>query len=230
MIKSLDQLESHLKLCFHSKDLLKQALTHRSANSRHNERLEFLGDSIVNFVIAEALYHKFPSAKEGELSRMRASLVCQKGLVIVAKRLALGDYIHLGSGELKSGGRQRESILSDTLEALIGALYLDRGMVEAQRQILSWFQHSLDAISIDDCQKDAKTRLQEKLQADKLPLPEYQVVAVSGEDHAQVFTVRIEVENFSPIEVEASSKRRAEQKAAERILEIWLASEQDNGL
>ncbi len=230
MRKPLNQLESQLNLSFRSKSLFKQALTHRSADSQHNERLEFLGDSIVNFVIAEALYHKFPGAKEGDLSRMRASLVCQKGLAVVAKRLALGDYIHLGSGEMKSGGRNRESILSDTLEALIGALYLDRGMVETQTQILNWFQHSLDAIAPDECQKDAKTRLQEKLQAEKLPLPEYQVVATSGEDHAQVFKVRIEVENFAPIEVEGSSKRRAEQKAAERILQIWSASETDDGL
>ena len=160
----LDRLERKIGYCFNDIALLKQALTHRSAATQHNERLEFLGDSILNFTIAEALYHQFPRCNEGELSRMRATLVREPTLAILARQFELGDYMSLGSGELKNGGFRRESILADCVEAIIGAMSLDQGLAVTTQVIRNWYQQLLAEIKPGDNQKDAKTRLQEYLQ------------------------------------------------------------------
>lgn len=157
----LDRLERKIGYRFNDIALLKQALTHRSAATQHNERLEFLGDSILNFTIAEALYHQFPRCNEGELSRMRATLVREPTLAILARQFELGDYMSLGSGELKNGGFRRESILADCVEAIIGAMSLDQGLAVTTQVIRNWYQQLLAEIKPGDNQKDAKTRLQE---------------------------------------------------------------------
>ncbi len=200
--------------------LLEQALTHRSAASKHNERLEFLGDSVLGWVIADALYRQFPEVKEGDLSRMRASLVQEVTLADIAREFELGDCLKLGSGELKSGGYRRDSILSDALEAIIGAIFLDADITTAQQLLHQWYQSRLAAIEPGINQKDPKTRLQEKLQAMKKPLPIYTVIAVSGEAHNQRFTVQCEVEDLQqPVVAEGTSRRKAEQQAALNVLE-----------
>lgn len=181
----LDRLERKIGYCFNDIALLKQALTHRSAATQHNERLEFLGDSILNFTIAEALYHQFPRCNEGELSRMRATLVREPTLAILARQFELGDYMSLGSGELKNGGFRRESILADCVEAIIGAISLDQGLAVTTQVIRNWYQQLLAEIKPGDNQKDAKTRLQEYLQGKHLPLPTYEVVNIQGKPIAK---------------------------------------------
>lgn len=205
---------------FNDLDLLVLALTHRSFGNNNNERLEFLGDSIVNFIIAEDLYLRFPKAREGQLSRLRARQVKGTTLAEVAKEFHLGDYLRLGSGELKSGGFRRESILADALEAVIGAIYLDAGMDTAKERVLGWFASRLDAMSLDDTQKDPKTRLQEYLQSRQQPLPRYDVIHVEGEAHAQLFTVECVIEqlDYRPLGI-GSSRRFAEQEAAVKVLQ-----------
>lgn len=205
---------------FQQHELLELALTHRSHNgSQNNERLEFLGDSILNFVIGEALFQKFPRAREGQLSRLRANLVKGVTLTKVAKQLELGPCLRLGPGEMKSGGHRRDSILADAVEAIIGAVYLDGGMEQAQRLILNWFQQRLDGITLDDTTKDNKTRLQELLQARKLGLPDYDIVDVSGKSHAQKFVVSCNVPELSlSATAEGQSRRQAEQIAAGKVL------------
>ncbi|SFX62402.1 ribonuclease III [Marinospirillum alkaliphilum] len=200
--------------------LLELALTHRSHGNNNNERLEFLGDSIVNFVIAEDLYHRFPQAREGQLSRLRARQVKGATLAEVAREFALGDYLRLGSGELKSGGYRRESILADALEAVIGAIYLDAGMDAARERVLAWFAPRLEGMTLSDTQKDPKTRLQEYLQSRQQPLPRYEVISVEGEAHAQVFTVECMIDqlDYRPLGIGAS-RRFAEQEAAEKALQ-----------
>ena len=218
----LDRLERKIGYCFNDIALLKQALTHRSAATQHNERLEFLGDSILNFTIAEALYHQFPRCNEGELSRMRSTLVREPTLAILARQFELGDYMSLGSGELKSGGFRRESILADCVEAIIGAMSLDQGLVVKTEVIRNWYQQLLAEIKPGDNQKDAKTRLQEYLQGKHLPLPTYEVVNIQGEAHCQIFTVECKVKSAGKIDrtfvAKGSSRRKAEQAAAEQIL------------
>lgn len=203
-------------------DLLEAALTHRSARGLNNERLEFLGDSIVNFVIAEALYHAAPKASEGELSRLRASLVRGETLAQVAQEFELGNYLRLGAGELKSGGFRRQSILADALEAVIAAIYLDAGLDKCIALIQQWFQERLQRgleIKIIE-HKDPKSRLQEYLQSKKLGLPLYEITATTGEAHAQTFYVRCSVEGLALItEGVGNSRRIAEQNAAEQFLE-----------
>ena len=167
----INRLQRKLGYTFHHQELLQQALTHRSASSKHNERLEFLGDSILSFVIANALYHRFPRVDEGDMSRMRATLVRGNTLAEIAREFELGECLRLGPGELKSGGFRRESILADTVEALIGGVFLDSDIQNVERLILSWYQTRLDEISPGDKQKDPKTRLQEYLQGRHLPLP-----------------------------------------------------------
>ena len=218
----LDRLERKIGYRFNDIALLKQALTHRSAAAQHNERLEFLGDSILNFTIAEALYHQFPHCNEGELSRMRATLVREPTLAILARQFELGDYMSLGSGELKSGGFRRESILADCVEAIIGAMSLDQGLAVTTQVIRNWYQQLLAEIKPGDNQKDAKTRLQEYLQGKHLPLPTYEVVNIQGEAHCQIFTVECKVKSVDKIDrtfvAKGSSRRKAEQAASERIL------------
>lgn len=204
---------------FRDFDLVEQALTHRSYGGEHNERLEFLGDSIVNFVIGETLYQQFPEAREGDLSRMRARLVKGSTLAAIAREYQVGDCLNLGPGELKSGGHRRESILADALEALVGAMYLDGGLETCRRRILTWYQERLLKIRPGDVNKDAKTRLQEWLQARRQPLPVYHLCAAHGEEHNQQFEVECQVaaieENFKG---SGGSRRAAEQAAAAAAL------------
>lgn len=220
MIDKLKRLEKKLGYTFQDEDLLKRAITHRSAASKHNERLEFLGDSILSLVIAEALYHGFPDISEGDMSRMRATLVREKTLAELAREFELGEYLILGPGELKSGGFRRESILADTVEAIIGAIYLDSDMDSIRRLLLAWYAERLDSIRPGAEQKDPKTRLQELLQGRRKPLPSYAVIKVKGEAHNQEFTVQCEIDGLEAAVIGVgSSRRKAEQAAAERALE-----------
>ncbi|TDB61018.1 ribonuclease III [Photorhabdus khanii] len=215
----INRLQRKLGYTFDQHDLLVQALTHRSASSKHNERLEFLGDSILSFVIANALYHRFPHVDEGDMSRMRATLVRGNTLAELAREFELGECLRLGPGELKSGGFRRESILADTVEALIGAIFLDSNIQAIERIILSWYETRLNEISPGDKQKDPKTRLQEYLQGHHLPLPSYLVVMVRGEAHDQEFTIHCQVSGIEqPVKGTGSSRRKAEQAAAEQAL------------
>ena len=218
-IKNLPRLCRTLGYEFNKLSFLEQALTHRSAASQHNERLEFLGDSILSIVISDALYHQFPKATEGDLSRMRATLVCGKMLAEIAKEFKLGDYLKLGPGELKSGGFRRESILADAVEAIIGAIYLDADLEACRVLVLNWYKTRLAVIEPIN-QKDPKTLLQEHLQGFKKPLPVYKVVNISGEAHAQTFTVECKIEQLDKAVVGiANSRRKAEQIAAAEVLE-----------
>lgn len=218
-MQHLDRLQQKIGYQFADLSLLKQALTHRSAAKIHNERLEFLGDGILNLVIAEALYQQFPKCNEGELSRMRATLVREQTLADLARQFELGEYIALGSGELKSGGFRRASILSDAVEAIIGAMSLDSNLITAMNQVREWYHPLLQQIKPGENQKDPKTRLQEYLQAKRLPLPSYEVVNIKGEAHCQTFTVECNVPNLDRTFIGvAGSRRKAEQSAAEQIL------------
>ncbi|TXH62165.1 MAG: ribonuclease III [Tolumonas sp.] len=220
MNDKLPRLEQKLGYKFQNKDLLIRAITHRSAGSRHNERLEFLGDSILSLVIAEVLYHRFPNVSEGDMSRMRATLVREKTLAELAREFVLGDYLILGPGELKSGGYRRESILADTVEALIGAIYLDSNLEAIRGLLLNWYNERLDSIRPGVEQKDPKTRLQEFLQGRRRPLPTYAVTDVKGEAHNQQFTVECVIDDIESAFVGiGSSRRKAEQAAAEKALE-----------
>lgn len=200
--------------------LLEEALSHRSSGKSNNERLEFLGDSIVNFVVACELFHRFPKAKEGQLSRLRANLVKEEGLMELARFFELSPFIRLGPGEIKSGGAERASILADTVEAIIAAIYLDSGMDNCYRLVTEWYKEKLESLSADAVHKDPKSLLQELLQAKQLPLPEYKLVELKGEEHSQQFV--IECHNGllkKPIRAEGTSRRRAEQQAALLVLE-----------
>ena len=219
MNASLNTLQRKLGYTFTNIDFLQLALTHRSASGKHNERLEFLGDSILSFVIADALYHQFPKVDEGDMSRMRASLVRGNTLAELAREFELGEYLRLGPGQLNSGGFRRESMLSDTVEAIIGAVYLDTGLEAVRELILRWYQARLEEIRPGDRQKDPKTRLQEYLQGRRLPLPVYQVIQVRGEAHDQEFTIHCSVEGMAqPVVGVGSSRRKAEQAAADLAL------------
>ena len=222
MTRSQELLQKALGYTFAEPQLLQQALTHRSAGSRNNERLEFLGDAILGCVIAEELYERYPRAREGELSRLRATLVRRESLAEIAQELELGRYLNLGSGERKSGGYRRDSILSDALEALFGAIYLDTGFRSTRSCILALFAIKLESLSGAASLKDAKTRLQEYLQALRKPLPEYIVTEVSGEAHAQSFRVDCVVRDIDvePTQGAGSSRRQAEQEAAEKMLAL----------
>ena len=200
--------------------LLAQALTHRSAGSPHNERLEFLGDSLVNQFIAETLYRHWPKADEGALTRARAELVRESALAEIARSLSIGSHLVLGPGEMKTGGHRRDSILADAVEALVAAVYLDAGFDACRTVVMPWFAPLLDALPPPNkVGKDAKTRLQEWLQARQYPLPVYALLHESGEDHARVFRVSCSLAQ-PPIrsEGEGSSRRAAEQQAAEAAL------------
>jgi ribonuclease III len=213
-------LTRRLGYTFNDFTLAEQALTHRSFGNSHNERLEFLGDSIVNFIVAEALYQRFPDAQEGDLSRMRAQLIKGETLAIIAREFGLGDCLNLGSGELKSGGFRRESILADALEALIGAIYLDGGMDVCRERVLAWYGERLQQIAPGDSNKDAKTRLQELLQRGGKALPVYRLLNTEGEAHDQQFTVVCDVPSLSDRFTGSGANRRsAEQAAAQAALD-----------
>lgn len=217
-----EKLAKLLGYQFVNEELFTQALTHRSMGGKHNERLEFLGDSILNFVIAHELYQRFPKATEGELSRSRASLVKEDTLAEIALELELGDYLLLGSGELKSGGFRRKSILSDTLEALFGSVYVDGGQTAVQELIVRLFQNRLDGFVISKNLKDPKSRLQELLQSRRIPLPEYKVTSIEGAPHDQRFQVECHVKDIleQPTIGEGNSRRKAEQAAAAEALPL----------
>ncbi len=220
------QLQRKLDYQFNDLELLDLALTHRSRGAHNNERLEFLGDSILNHVVAEALYHKFPKAREGDMSRMRASLVKGETLAEVGRELALGDILKLGPGEMKSGGHRRGSILADTVEAIVGAILLDSGVEQCRRVVLALMCSRLEALAENSIAKDSKTRLQEFLQSRGKTLPDYQLERVEGEDHSQEFFVRCELPDFSlSLAGHGSSRRKAEQEAAQRALEELQANE-----
>lgn len=213
------KIQKVLGYTFTHKDLLRQALTHRSASSKHNERLEFLGDSILSFVIANALYQHFPYIDEGDMSRMRATLVRGHTLAEIAYEFDLGEYLKLGQGELKSGGFRRESILANTVEALIGSIYLDSNIQTVEELILKWYEKRLEKISPGDTQKDPKTRLQEYLQSKHLSLPMYFIVEIYGEAHNQLFTIHCKISIISEYLIgTGSSRRKAEQDAAQKAL------------
>jgi ribonuclease-3 len=218
-MNDLERLQRVLGYTFKDRELLALAMAHRSVGSHNNERLEFLGDSIVNHVIAEALYLKFPQVREGELSRMRASLVKGVTLAEMAAELGLGEYLRLGPGEKKSGGHRRGSILADAFEAVAGAILLDSDVESCRACLLRWFEPRLDGLDEALARKDAKTRLQEYLQGRHCSLPEYVLLNVSGEDHSQVFLVACKV-NKPPVlaQGKGSSRRQAEQSAAEAAL------------
>lgn len=220
MNSPIDKLERKIGYQFNDADLIHLALTHRSAAGKHNERLEFLGDSILSFVIADDLYHRFPKVNEGDMSRMRATLVRGHTLAELGREFELGDYLKLGPGELKSGGFRRDSILADAVEAIIGAVYLDSDTEVVRGIILSWYQSRLESIQPGVSQKDPKTRLQEFLQGRRNPLPVYTVTNIKGEAHNQEFTVECEVAGVDkPVIGKGTSRRKAEQAAAETALE-----------
>lgn len=211
------ELDSHR---FADPGLLEQALTHRSAGAPHNERLEFLGDGIVNLLVAEVLFQRWPKADEGALTRARAELVREASLATIARRLELGARLTMGPGEMKSGGHRRDSILADALEAVVAAIYLDSGFEVCRAVVLPWFEESLAALPVGKPGKDAKTRLQEWLQGRQRPLPAYELVSESGDDHAKRFNVSCTITDPTlTAEGEGSSRRNAEQAAAAALLE-----------
>jgi ribonuclease-3 len=217
---NIGQLQQRLGYQFIDPDLLILALSHRSVAAENNERLEFLGDSILGLVVTDFLYREFPQAREGDLSRMRSHIVRGESLAEVAKQLALGPDLLLGSGEMKSGGHRRDSILGDTVEALIGAVYLDRGIEAAREIVTAWFKSFFDSALQAQPVKDAKTALQEWLQHGNKPLPDYQLVSTGGEAHSRLFTVSCKIAAVeTAMTATASSRRRAEQMVAEQLLE-----------
>jgi len=204
---------------FADPSLLAQALTHRSAGSPNNERLEFLGDGVVNLLVAEALYLRWPRADEGALTRARAELVREAALATIGRSLELGERLTLGPGEMKSGGHRRDSILADAVEAVVAAIYLDAGFEACRAAVLPWFEASLAALPVGKPEKDPKTRLQEWLQARQRPLPAYELVSESGDDHAKLFQVRCILSDPAlSAEGEGGSRRLAEQQAAAAAL------------
>lgn len=219
-MNDLESLSKRIGYQFNDISLLDCALTHRSAGKDHYERMEFLGDSILSFVISEELFKRFPEATEGELSRLRAHLVKGDTLCVLAAELELGDFFRLGSGELKSGGFRRKSILADVLESLIGAIFLDGGLIPAQQFILDVLGEKISAIDLTNELKDPKTRLQELMQAKGFSLPEYEIVSTTGQAHKQTFEVVCHVRSLdSPVFGKGSSRRKAEQTAASLALE-----------
>jgi ribonuclease-3 len=218
-------LEQHFGCRLSDSALLEQALSHRSVGARNNERLEFLGDAVLSFVISEALYARFPTADEGQLSRLRVALVKGSALARLAREIGLSPQLRLGSGERSGGGRQRASILADTLEAVLGAIALDQGIGAAREAVLKVFAGHLDDLRLDSLEKDPKTRLQEFLQARQRPLPEYQLLRAEGEEHARSFTVAcVLADDGGAATGQGSSRRAAEQQAAQRALEVLEGS------
>lgn len=215
----IEKLQRRIGYTFEAPEHLALALTHRSYAANNNERLEFLGDGVLNFIVAEALYSKFPEAAEGQLSRLRALLVKQKTLSDIGREFSLSDFLIMGTGELKSGGFNRDSILSDAVEALVAAIYQESGFESARAVVLNWFETRLEELSLDQLMKDSKSRLQEYLQGRQHPLPVYEVIQTEGEAHAQTFTVRLTCDVLDEaITAMGNSKRVAEQNAAAQAL------------
>ncbi len=219
-MKSLQQLQVVIHYQFNNEELLQTAMTHRSfSKNNNNETLEFLGDSILGLVISEHLFLRLVDATEGELSRVRASLVKEDALATVARDINLGDFLMLGSGELKSGGYRRASILSDAMEALFGAIYLDGGFDQCQKTILFLYEDYLVTLPSPGELKDPKTTLQEYLQSHKHDLPEYEVVKTEGKSHDQIFTVECRINEMNIIsQGKGTSRKKAEQMAASKAL------------
>lgn len=216
----MEKLQKNIDYHFSDAALLKQALTHRSVNKNNNERLEFLGDSILGCVISHELYHRFPLVDEGQLSRLRSSLVRGQTLAKLAKTLNLSETLVLGQGELKSGGFRRESIQADAFEAILGAIFLDSDYVTVSTVILKLYDELLNDASPDDSLKDFKTQLQELLQKKGHSLPIYELIKTKGQDHNAVFYVSCHIKEFNlSVEENAKSIKRAEQACAESILE-----------
>ena len=216
---AIDKLLKKLEYSFNNIELLDEALTHRSFAPRNNERLEFLGDGILNFVIAHELFKSYPDVQEGDLSRLRANLVNKESLAEIADKLNLGDVIKLGSGELKSGGFRRPSILADAVESILGAVYSDSGFDAARELIVRLYAYRLALPTDLQSLKDPKTQLQELLQSRKYSLPVYDVVDITGKAHAQIFHINCAIEKLK-IEVkgEGKSRRKAEQVAAQKAI------------
>ena len=213
------RLEQRLGYHFEDQRQLQLALTHRSHGATNNERLEFLGDSILNFVVGEELFKRFPEVREGQLSRLRSQMVKGETLAELAREFELGDCLVLGEGEMKSGGSNRDSILADSVEAIIGAIYLASGLDVCRERVLSWFASRLNQLGLNTSAKDSKSRLQEYMQAQRQPLPEYQVVDVSGKGHAQMFTIECSVAlSKKSTSATASNRREAEKQAAAQML------------
>lgn len=217
--EALSRLSRRLNYQFQNKSYIKQALTHRSVGSTNNERLEFLGDAILNMVIAKALFEKFPLRSEGELSRLRASLVKGETLAEIAHTLQLGDVLILGQGELKSGGFRRASTLADALEAIFAAIFLDADFLACESIILKLYESRLTDTALFDNIKDAKTELQEQLQSKKKSLPQYQLVNIIGKEHDQIFHITCTIPDLNlTANGEAETRRKAEQIAAKVLL------------
>ncbi|WP_439107797.1 ribonuclease III [Congregibacter sp.] len=212
-------LERQFGCRLHNGSLLTQALSHRSVGSRNNERLEFLGDSILGYVVSEELYRRFPDADEGQLSRLRVSLVKGSALADVARELELGEQVLLGAGERHGGGRRRDSILADAFEAVLGAIVMDLGVEACRAAICTVLKARLDGLKLEQARKDPKTRLQELLQGSGRTLPEYVLRKAAGEDHARIFTVACELADGQEVaEGVGDSLRAAEQAAAAAVL------------
>lgn len=219
-MNALPVLQTRISYQFAQLELLQQALTHRSFSASNNERLEFLGDSVLNFIIAHQLFNLFPNLPEGDLSRLRAKLVKESSLAEIATDLHLGDALKLGEGELKSAGWRRPSILADALEAIVGAVYLDGGFDAAQQVVALLYRDKLSTIDPKAIDKDAKSQLQEYLQSKKMELPEYQVVSIEGEAHAQTFTVQCFIKKLKLTTTGVGTSRRvAEQQAAKLAMD-----------
>ncbi|MEI7949594.1 MAG: ribonuclease III [Gammaproteobacteria bacterium] len=213
--------EDKLDYQFKNPGLLEQAMCHRSAGKGNNERLEFLGDAVLGFVVSEILFKRFPTASEGELSRLRSRLVQRTTLAELAREMYIGQALRLGPGELKSGGAGRESILADAMEALVSAIYLDGGLAVCSQKLQLWLGARLSALTVNEPGKDAKTQLQEWLQAKHQPLPVYTVVSIDGSDHQQQFTVSCLIQGLpTPLAGTGASRKEAEQMAAVAALEL----------
>ena len=219
MASNAKQLQDRLQYQFSDPQLLTLALSHRSCGSNNNERLEFLGDAVLGMAISSFLFKRFPEAREGDLSRIRSQIVRAESLAEIARELDLGPELLLGPGEMKSGGHRRDSILGDTVEALLGAVFPDQGVVAVEACIQNWFSASLNTLTLDTPVKDAKTALQEWLQARGKPLPEYLVVKTEGEDHSRLFTMSCTIDAVEETaQATASSRRKAEQLVAEKLV------------
>jgi len=217
--KAIDALLKKLEYAFNDISLLEEALTHRSYASKNNERLEFLGDGILNFVIADELFKLYPDVQEGDLSRLRANLVNKESLAEIAKKLNLGEVIKLGSGELKSGGFRRPSILADAVESIFGSVYCDRGFDHASKLIVRLYTDRLASPTDLQSLKDAKTQLQELLQSRRFALPDYHVTHITGHAHHQMFHVKCNIKQMSiEVNAEGRSRRKGEQLAADKAI------------
>ena len=218
---ALQNLELRLGYAFQNIALLEQALTHRSFGPKHNERLEYLGDAILGMIIAKRLYDLFPNCPEGDLTRMRSTLVRETMLAEIAREYGIGECLRLGMGELKTGGSRRQSLIADAVASIIGAMFIDthEDYPRVRQVVLSWFKDRLINIRPDEGQKDHKSSLQELLQGLHHPLPSYRVTEIKGKDNDQIFEVEVEVESLPLFKGAGSSKRRAEQEAAGKALE-----------